>query len=180
MHYDYEYFEQTSKIDMTKNYCFFLQYFHGNSILDLGCGSGRDSNYFKQQKYEVSSVDNSEYAKQFASQKYKVEVDLVDIEQNIKGVFDGIWSCASLVHMNQHQILKILEQLKNNLYQGGLIYISLKYGNGILSSNDQIYYLYNETIIEQIIKLGYKLRDVNITTNESPMNSWIEFVIEKD
>lgn len=180
MHYNYEYFEQTSKLDMSKNYHFFLQYFHGKSILDLGCGSGRDSNYFSQQKYEVRSVDNSEHAKQFASEKYNIEVNLIDIEQEINGVYDGIWSCASLVHMNQHQILKVLGQLKNNLNPGGLIYISLKYGDDTFTSNNQIYYLYNETIIEQILKLGYKQIDINITNSENPMNSWIEFVIEKN
>lgn len=178
MHYNNEYFERTSKLDMTKNYNYFLQYFQGQTILDLGCGSGRDSNYFKRLKYDVTSIDNSPYAKAFASSKYNIDVDLVDIERGVDGVFDGIWACASLVHIDHHSILQILEQLQMNLNPGGLIYISLKYGKGKIVSNGQTYYLYDEAIVDEIRNLGYKLCDLKITSNENPMNSWIEVIIQ--
>lgn len=179
MHYNYEYFKRTAKLDMADSYRYFFQYFQGKTILDLGCGSGRDSNYFKQQNYEVSSVDNNEYAKQFSSREYNINVDLIDIEQGVDGVFDGIWCCASLVHMNQDQILQILKQLKNNITDQGVIYVSLKYGEGILVSNNQKYYLYDESLIDKIKTKGYILCDVKITNHDNPMNRWIEFVIKK-
>lgn len=179
MHYNYEYFEKTSQIDMSNNYNFFFKYFEGRTILDLGCGSGRDSHYFIKQNYMVCSVDNSEHAKQFAKRKYNIDVDLMDIEQPIGGAFDGIWSCASLVHMNKEKIHEVLSGLKNNLTTNGIIYISLKYGEGTIESNNQIYYLYNESLVEDLISFDYQVLDMKISQNNNPMNSWIEFIIQK-
>ncbi len=179
MHYNNEYFERTSKLDMTRNYNFFLKYFRGTTILDLGCGSGRDSNHFKQLNYDVTSVDNSAEAKNYANSKYNVDVDLVDIKHGINGIFDGIWACASLVHMNSHETLKVVEQLKSNLNEDGLIYMSLKYGIGNVVKDNQVYYLYDECIIDQIIELGFKVRDVRINKHDDPINSWIEFIVQK-
>lgn len=179
MYYNYEYFKRTSKIDMTENYRFFLQYFDGKTILDLGCGSGRDSNHFRHHGYLVTSIDNSQYAKQFANDKYNIEVKLVDIQTGINGSYDGIWSCASLVHMNKQQLLTTLELLKNNLNVQGIIYISLKYGDGYIESNNQRYYLYTKDLITDLTHIGYKLAAFKITKNENPMDSWIEFILRK-
>lgn len=179
MHYNYEYFKRTSKIDMTLNYAFFEKCYKGSSILDLGCGSGRDSDYFRKQGYQVTSVDNSSYAKQYANSEYGIEVDLMDIEKGIEDKYDGIWACASLVHMNQQQVLKVLDRLKNNLCDEGVMYISLKYGEGTIENSKQLYYLYNENLKADFTRIGYKVCDYKITNNENPMNSWIEFILKK-
>lgn len=179
MHYNYKYFKHTSKIDMTENYKFFLKYFHGKTILDLGCGSGRDSDYFIRQNYTVTSVDNSEYAKQFARDEYNIKVNLFNFESNIQGEYDAVWSCASLIHMNEKQLLSMLLQLQDNIVEKGLIYLSLKYGTGYIESNKQRYYLYNETLKDEVVKLGYKICDIKINQNDNPMNSWIEFILQK-
>ncbi len=179
MHYNYEYFRRTSKIDMTKNYKYFLKHFKGETILDLGCGSGRDSNYFRQLEYKVTSVDNNIYAKQFAKTEYNIDVTLMDIESCSLGIYDGIWACASLVHMNQQQVLKVLEQLKHNLADEGVMYISLKYGEGVIESSNQLYYLYNENLKEDLTRLGYEVCDNKITRNDNPLNNWIEFILKR-
>ncbi len=164
---------------MSENYNFFLRNFKGKTILDLGCGSGRDSNYFKQLNYDVTSVDNSIYAKKFALEEYNIEVDIKDIENEIDGMYDAIWSCASLVHMNQTQVLKVLGKLKENLNNKGIIYISLKYGEGYIESNNQLYYLYNQNLNVDLTRLGYHVCDYKITRNDNPLNSWIEFILKE-
>ncbi len=179
MHYDYEYFYRTSKIDMRDNYKFFLKYFNGKTILDLGCGSGRDSNHFIQQNCKVYSVDNSEYAKQFAKDEYDINVELTDIRKGITGMYDGIWSCASLVHMNKKEVLSVLDNLKHNLNPNGLIYISLKYGDETIEKNNQVYYLYKDNLGLDIAKLGYEVLNVKITEDTNAMNNWIEFILKK-
>ncbi|WOO89603.1 class I SAM-dependent methyltransferase [Mollicutes bacterium LVI A0078] len=179
MHYNYEYFKRTSKIDMTENYNFFLKYFKGRTILDLGCGSGRDSNYFRKQGYYVTSVDNSVYAMQYSKTEYNIDVTLIDIESRSEGIYDGIWSCASLVHMEQQQVLKVLNQLKNNLADEGVMYISLKYGEGHIENNNQLYYLYNESLKVDLTSLGYQVCDYKVTRNDNPLNNWIEFILKR-
>ena len=55
------YIENTIKADVSDLYAHFLPKVpEGGSILDLGCGSGRDSKYFLEQGYQVTAVDGSE------------------------------------------------------------------------------------------------------------------------
>ena len=55
-----EYFNSTLNVDMTNTYKAFLKLLpKGGKILDLGCGSGRDSMNFMKLGYEVTAVDGS-------------------------------------------------------------------------------------------------------------------------
>lgn len=63
-----EYYDQNSDMfikttidaDMNALYSEFEKYLStGDSILDIGCGSGRDSKYFPQKGYSVTSIDAS-------------------------------------------------------------------------------------------------------------------------
>lgn len=55
-----EYFNKTVNVSMQALYDQFEAYLNpGDKILDLGCGSGRDSKYFLSKGYEVVSVDGS-------------------------------------------------------------------------------------------------------------------------
>ncbi len=55
-----EYFNKTVNVSMQELYDQFEAYLKpGDKILDLGCGSGRDSRYFLSKGYDVVSVDGS-------------------------------------------------------------------------------------------------------------------------
>lgn len=52
--------QHTVNEDMSIRYQMFEKYLRsGGKILDMGCGSGRDSKYFLNLGYEVVSVDGS-------------------------------------------------------------------------------------------------------------------------
>ena len=54
------FFQQTYDVDMQSLYQPFLRYLPEKSlILDLGCGSGRDTLAFMQQGYQVEAIDSS-------------------------------------------------------------------------------------------------------------------------
>ncbi|MEA1883074.1 MAG: class I SAM-dependent methyltransferase [Thermotogota bacterium] len=54
------YFNDAMKVDIRKLYNVFEKYLNqGDSVLDIGCGSGRDSHYFLEKGYNVYAHDGS-------------------------------------------------------------------------------------------------------------------------
>ena len=125
-----EYAKLTVKADMSQVYDRFLVYLPaGASVLDAGCGSGRDSLHFIKKGYDVTMLDASagmcKCAEELTGRKALCmkfdEIDFVD-------QFDGIWACASLLHVPEKELENILARFHRALRNGGVLYASWKYG----------------------------------------------------
>jgi SAM-dependent methyltransferase len=106
----------------------------GGTILDLGCGSGRDTKAFLDAGCWVSAIDGSAEICREASVFTGIDVrclDFFDIPDNES--YDGIWACASVLHVEKSRIPDLIRKLYKNLNRNGVIYLSFKYGehNGI-------------------------------------------------
>lgn len=125
-----EYFNSTLNVDMTNTYKAFLKLLpKGGKILDLGCGSGRDSMNFMKLGYEVTSVDGAKKLAKRASVLLGKEVIVSTFEElELKEKFHGIWACASLLHIKREDLKIVLNNLYNNLDDKGVFYMSFKYG----------------------------------------------------
>lgn len=125
------YFSNTAALDMTEVYLPFLKHLRlGAKILDAGCGSGRDSLYFKNQGFQVTAFDASEEMVKLSSKLLEQEVLLMRFEDlNLSEQYDGIWACASLVHVKRDKLPSVIRNLVGYLKDGGIFYLSLKYGN---------------------------------------------------
>ena len=125
-----EYFNSTLNVDMTNTYKAFLKLLpKGGKILDLGCGSGRDSMNFMKLGYEVTSVDGAKKLAKKASVLLGNEVIVSTFEElELKEKFHGIWACASLLHIKREDLKIVLNNLYNNLDDNGVFYMSFKYG----------------------------------------------------
>ena len=125
-----EYFNSTLNVDMTNTYKEFLKLVpEGGKILDLGCGSGRDSMNFMKLGYEVTAVDGSKELAKKASALLGKEVIASTFEElELKEKFHGIWACASLLHIKREDLKIVLNNLYNNLEDNGVFYMSFKYG----------------------------------------------------
>ena len=125
-----EYFNSTLNVDMTNTYKAFLKLLpKGGKILDLGCGSGRDSMNFIKLGYEVTAVDGSKELAKKASALLGKEVIASTFEElELKEKFHGIWACASLLHIKREDLKTVLNNLYNNLDDNGVFYMSFKYG----------------------------------------------------
>ena len=126
-----EYFNSTLNVDMTNTYKEFLKLVpEGGKILDLGCGSGRDSMNFMKLGYEVTAVDGSKELAKKASLLLGKEVIVSTFEElELKEKFHGIWACASLLHIKREDLKTVLYKLLyNNLEDNGVFYMSFKYG----------------------------------------------------
>lgn len=125
-----EYFNSTLNVDMTNTYKEFLKLVpEGGKILDLGCGSGRDSMNFMKLGYEVIAVDGAKKLAKKASVLLGKEVIVSTFEElELKEKFHGIWACASLLHIKREDLKTVLNNLYNNLEDNGVFYMSFKYG----------------------------------------------------
>ena len=125
-----EYFNSTLNVDMTNTYKPFLKLVpKGGKILDLGCGSGRDSMNFMKLGYEVTAVDGAKELAKKASVLLGKEVIVSTFEElELKEKFHGIWACASLLHIKREDLKTVLNNLYNNLEDNGVFYMSFKYG----------------------------------------------------
>lgn len=125
-----EYFNSTLNVDMTNTYKPFLKLVpKDGKILDLGCGSGRDSMNFIKLGYEVTAVDGSKELAKRASVLLGKEVIVSTFEElELKEKFHGIWACASLLHIKREDLKIVLNNLYNNLEDNGVFYMSFKYG----------------------------------------------------
>lgn len=126
------FFASTVSVDMTSLYTPFLARVPaGGRILDAGCGSGRDAKAFAELGYQVDAFDASPALAKLASDHcgFPVRVhSFAEVDQEEE--YDGIWACASLLHVPVLQIPEALERLWAALKPGGTFYCSFKLGVG--------------------------------------------------
>ena len=122
--------EGTVNVDFTTTQNRFLDKLPSNaSILDFGCGSGRDTKYFLEQCYDVSEIDGSTELCRLASKYTGIPVknmlfqDLNDINK-----YNGIWACSSILHLPLQDLKVVLQKMSDALKKNGIIYTSFKYG----------------------------------------------------
>lgn len=99
-------------------------------ILDFGCGSGRDTLYFLQQGYRVDAIDGSEALCKEASEYTGLPVRHMYFQElEEKDKYDGIWACASILHLNYTELQDVFCRMARSLKAQGICYMSFKYGN---------------------------------------------------
>ena len=111
------YCSKTIGIDLTQIYEKFLKYIpKQGAILDLGCGSGRDSLYFLNNGFDVTSMDASIEMVKLSSKLINQKTIHRKIEDiDFKDKFDGIWACASLLHINKNATVDVYNKLLSAL-----------------------------------------------------------------
>jgi ubiquinone/menaquinone biosynthesis C-methylase UbiE len=109
----------------------FISLLKGKKILDLGCGSGDHSLYFKEKGFEVVPLDLSESMIELCKNRGLNPV-LMDIEELNFGsnAFDGIWSVTSLLHVPKERLTSVILKLNSILKDGGVLYVCVKEGEG--------------------------------------------------
>lgn len=100
------------------------------SILDLGCGSGRDAYAFSERGYSVTAVDGSEGMCEAARKNTGLEVIRKNFsELDYAGEFDGVWASCSLLHVPSAELPEILGKIDRALKPNGIFYCSFKKGD---------------------------------------------------
>ena len=109
----------------------FIDLLRGKTVLDLGCGSGDHSLYFKEQGLDVTAVDLSEEMILLCKEK-GLKTFLMDIEnlEFQEVFFDGIWAVTSLLHLPKQKVSSVIKKLNLLLKPEGILYVCVKEGKG--------------------------------------------------
>lgn len=119
----------TQEVDFENTQKRFLSRLLSSYLLDFGCGSGRDTKYFLNHGYTVDAIDGSEKMCKLASEYTGIPVKHMLFQQlDEQEKYDGIWACASILHLPLQELESVLNKMVRALKPKGIIYTSFKYG----------------------------------------------------
>ena len=154
-------------------------------ILDFGCGAGRDTKYFLSRGYQVDAVDGSEQLCRIASEYTGIKVrQMLFQELDEKEKYDGIWACASILHLPKKQLREVLENMYAALKSEGWIYISFKYGEFEGERNGRYFTDFTTDTFKEFIHdmHGLKIEEHWITGDVRPgrgEEKWLNLLLQK-
>jgi ubiquinone/menaquinone biosynthesis C-methylase UbiE len=104
----------------------------GGKIVDLGCGPGRDVAIFQQRGFNALGVDRSAGMLTEARRRVGEQFVCADMRHLplAAASTDGIWMCASLLHIPRVDVPAILHEAQRILRLQGALYISVREGIG--------------------------------------------------
>lgn len=155
----------------------------GGMILDLGCGPGRDVAKFSQQGFRVVGADLSigllGEALRRTGGKF-VQSDMRAIPFG-KAQFDGVWMCASLLHIPRAQAPNVLAQTLRVMGLGSIIFIGVKQGDGEgweEREGPRFFTFYQEDkFVEMVRASGFSIETSWI--EEASKHTWINLITRK-
>lgn len=184
-HHADDFFSSTVNVDMGSLYTPFLEHVpKGGWILDAGCGSGRDSKAFLQQGYQVEAFDATAEMAKLASQHTGLSVKHMTFSDvDAVNRYDGIWCCASLLHVSATELPDTMAKLARALKSGGIWYISFKYGDGERVKDGRHFTDLNEQGLGALLAglAGIRLAGHWITEDKRPDRSemWLNALLHK-
>lgn len=161
-------FEDTAEQDMSDIMEEFLVCMEeGDTILDLGCGSGRDSLSFYEMGYDVTPLDASEEMCKLAEIHTDLDVLQMDFrEMEFDDAFDGIWACASLIHIPKKEFPEMLGRISEALKRDGVIYMSFHRGDFEGFIGERYFSDYTEKEMERMIEESKRLNLIKMWETE--------------
>ena len=158
----------------------------GAKILDVGCGSCRDIDYFKEEGIEVTGIDTSEEIIAQA-QKEGHEIKKMDARKLTfkKETFDAIWCMATLADIPKEDNKKVIEQFHKVLKEKGILFIATKEGQGEkieqkaqYENAPRFYAYYTKQEAEELLTKN-KFTILKSTIVKDERNKWVEILAQK-
>src|SRR4051794_5150261 len=182
------FWDGTRDHDVSQNYAALLEAIEGDPpycILDLGCGPGRDLNYFRALGHEAVGLDGSQQFVAMARAHSGCEVlhqDLLAM-QLPESRFDGIFANASLFHVPSQELPRVLLELHQTLKPRGVLFSSNPRGNNEEGFSDGRYACFfdletwrNYVIAAGFVELHHYYRPQGLLRERQP---WLATVWRK-
>jgi len=181
------YFEQTIIGNLKENYDKFLNRIPEKAyILDFGCGSGRDSKYFLENGYKIKAIDGSEEMCKLSSKYINQDVVCMKFDElDDENIYDAIWACSSILHVEKEILPNILDKMIRSLKPNGVIFTAFKKGEGYEIKEGKYYNFLTKEEMEKI--LNNLKQNANIIDYFETLSStkrpekviWSNYIIQK-
>lgn len=141
----------------------------GATVLDVGCGSGRDLLWLKNRGFAVTGFERSPGLAGLAGKRAGCPVirgDFTTFDFS-RLAFDALLLCGSLAHLPPEQLSAVLDNLLEALNTPGWVFLSLKAGRGQRTDQQgRTFYLWQTADLEKPLeKVGLRMIDVSRSTS---------------
>ena len=157
-------------------------------ILDVGCGSGKDVQYFMDYGFQAVGIDASENMikeakKKVADGDFKI-MNLFSLDFP-KESFDAAWVLDTVSFIDKVDMPKFLSSIYDVLKSNAVIFISARQGVGeteieyekLGNSKINIAFFYQEEMEELLGKNGFEI--LNLFTQDGEEFTWINVYARK-
>ncbi len=182
--YHERFINDTLNLDMSHLYDYFESNLSNKGhILDLGCGSGRDSKYFMDKGYQVTAMDGSEEMVKFCNEILQVPAVHATYENfHPNEDFDGIWACASLLHVDRDVLPIMIQKYVNHMKSQGIFYMSFKEYKEDFEYEGRYFTCFTKHSMEDLLKNIQNISIISIRETPGLQNNklrWISAIVKK-
>jgi SAM-dependent methyltransferase len=153
----------------------------GASILDAGCGAGRDLKAFAQAGLLGVGLEPSPSLAEIARKASGCDViegTFADIPRGRR--FDAAWCCASLLHMPRPDTAAALSSLRDSLRPGGLLVAIVKKGKGASWDGRRLTTFFEEEEISAALKsAGFRETHTTASTGSSAFGESVDWIVAR-
>ncbi|MCR5877975.1 bifunctional 2-polyprenyl-6-hydroxyphenol methylase/3-demethylubiquinol 3-O-methyltransferase UbiG [Phenylobacterium sp. J367] len=181
-----DFFQRSASADMAPAYGDFLSHVPpGGRILDAGCGSGRDALAFHRRGFRVTAMEAAPNLAELARAHTGLPVEVMTFADVAwREQFDGVWACASLLHVPAADLPDAVGRLRDALKRGGVFWMSFKYGRAERDANGRRFTDLDEAAGRALVVEtgGLDLLSVKITEDvrqDRPGERWLSLLAKR-
>jgi cyclopropane fatty-acyl-phospholipid synthase-like methyltransferase len=182
-----DFFRRSVDADMTRGREEFTALLKpGARLLDAGCGSGRDALAFSRAGFQVTAIEASSSLAALARAHTGLPIEVMTFDQvDWRDRFDGVWACASLLHVARAELASVVRRLRDALAPGGVFWMSFKYGAEERRAGERCFMDLDETGAHALLAEagGLALISLHVTEDvrvERSGDRWLSILCRRD
>lgn len=101
----------------------------GASVLELGCGAGRDAAHMASRGFRVDPTDGTPAMVRKAQERHDLPARVMQFDQlDAAELYDAVWAHAALLHCPREGLCAVLGRIHRALKPGGWFFANYKAG----------------------------------------------------